>query len=90
MPPPPPPSPLLDRIPELATEVNVLLGLTQEFASFTKYYQDQFVNIYENVLKPEARVRSYTVDLVNIIIQTSSETLRKSLRKDECRKSRIS
>jgi len=32
--------------------------LSKEFASFTKYYQDQFVNIYENVLKPEARVIS--------------------------------
>ena len=28
----------------------------QEFATYTKYYQDQFVNIYEQVLKPEARV----------------------------------
>ena len=28
----------------------------QEFATYTKYYQDQFVNIYEHVLKPEARV----------------------------------
>lgn len=32
--------------------------LSKEFAQFTKYYQDQFVNIYENTLKPEARVVS--------------------------------
>merc|ERR1719334_1511778 len=32
--------------------------LNKEFAMFTKYYQDQFVNIYEGVLKPEARVIS--------------------------------
>ena len=30
--------------------------LSDEFARFTKYYQDQFVNIYEEVLKPEAMV----------------------------------
>ncbi len=29
--------------------------LSREFAIFTKYYQDQFVNIREGVLKPEAR-----------------------------------
>jgi len=32
--------------------------LSREFAMFTKYYQDQFVNIYEAVLKPEAMVTS--------------------------------
>jgi len=32
--------------------------LSEEFAMFTKYYQDQFVNIYESVLKPEKRVVS--------------------------------
>jgi len=32
--------------------------LSAEFARFTKYYQDQFVNIYEEVLKPEAMVTS--------------------------------
>ena len=30
--------------------------LNKEFAQFTKYYQDQFVNIYEGVLKPDAMV----------------------------------
>jgi hypothetical protein len=30
--------------------------LSKEFAVYTKYYQDQFINIYEGVLKPEARV----------------------------------
>ena len=30
--------------------------LSKEFAMFSKYYQDQFVNIYENVLKPESIV----------------------------------
>ena len=30
-------------------------SLSREFAIFTKYYQDQFVNIREGVLKPEAR-----------------------------------
>ncbi len=29
--------------------------LSREFAMFTKYYQDGFVNIREDVLKPEAR-----------------------------------
>jgi len=33
-------------------------SLSREFAIFTKYYQDQFVNIREGVLKPEARVIS--------------------------------
>lgn len=33
-------------------------SLSREFAIFTKYYQDQFVNIREGVLKPEARVVS--------------------------------
>ena len=32
--------------------------LSREFAVFTKYYQDQFINIREGVLKPEARVIS--------------------------------
>ena len=32
----------------------------KEFAQFTKYYQDQFVNIYENTLKPEARVSKHS------------------------------
>jgi len=32
--------------------------LSKEFAMFSKYYQDQFVNIYENVLKPESIVIS--------------------------------
>jgi len=32
--------------------------LNKEFAVFTKYYQDQFINIYEGVIKPEARVIS--------------------------------
>jgi len=32
--------------------------LSKEFAIFTKYYQDQFVNIYEQVLKPQSRVVS--------------------------------
>lgn len=32
--------------------------LSREFAIFTKYYQDQFINIREGVLKPEARVIS--------------------------------
>jgi len=32
--------------------------LSEEFALFTKYYQDQFVNIYEGVLRPEKRVIS--------------------------------
>lgn len=27
--------------------------LNKEFAMFSKYYQDQFVNIYEEVLRPE-------------------------------------
>ena len=27
--------------------------LSKEFAMFSKYYQDQFINIYEDVLKPE-------------------------------------
>ena len=31
--------------------------LSAEFARFTKYYQDQFINIYEEVLKPEAMVQ---------------------------------
>ena len=30
-------------------------SLNMEFALFTKYYQDQFINIREGVLKPEAR-----------------------------------
>jgi len=29
--------------------------LSREFAVFTKYYQDQFVNIREGVLRPAAR-----------------------------------
>jgi hypothetical protein len=29
--------------------------LNMEFALFTKYYQDQFINIREGVLKPSAR-----------------------------------
>ena len=29
--------------------------LSQEFAMYSKFYQDQFRNIYENVLRPEAR-----------------------------------
>ena len=29
--------------------------LNMEFALFTKYYQDQFINIREGVLKPESR-----------------------------------
>jgi hypothetical protein len=29
--------------------------LSREFAIFSKYYQDTFVNIREGVLKPEAR-----------------------------------
>ena len=29
--------------------------LSREFAIFTKFYQDSFVNIREGVLKPEAR-----------------------------------
>lgn len=33
-------------------------SLSREFAIFTKYYQDQFVNIREGVLKPSARVIS--------------------------------
>jgi len=33
-------------------------SLSREFAIFSKYYQDQFVNIREGVLKPEARVIS--------------------------------
>jgi len=32
--------------------------LSQEFAMYSKFYQDQFRNIYENVLRPEARVIS--------------------------------
>ncbi len=32
--------------------------LSREFAVFTKYYQDQFINIREGVLRPEARVIS--------------------------------
>lgn len=32
--------------------------LNMEFALFTKYYQDQFINIREGVLKPSARVVS--------------------------------
>jgi len=32
--------------------------LNPEFARFTKYYQDQFVNIYKEVLEPSARVIS--------------------------------
>jgi len=32
--------------------------LSREFAMFTKYYQDQFINIYEEVLKPEKIVIS--------------------------------
>jgi hypothetical protein len=39
--------------------------LSKEFAEFTKYYQDQFVNIYEGVLKPEARVRPKLKKLKN-------------------------
>ena len=33
-------------------------SLSREFSIFTKYYQDQFVNIREGVLKPSARVVS--------------------------------
>lgn len=32
--------------------------LSKEFAMFSKYYQDQFINIYEDVLKPEKIVIS--------------------------------
>ena len=33
---------------------------------FSKYYQDQFVNIYENVLKPESIVScSVCIDLTS-------------------------
>ena len=38
-------------------------SLSREFAIFTKYYQDQFVNIREGVLKPEARGK-----IINIIV----------------------
>ena len=34
------------------------VSLSREFAIFTKYYQDTFVNIREGVLKPSARVIS--------------------------------
>ena len=29
--------------------------LSREFAAFTKFYQDEYINIREGVLKPEAR-----------------------------------
>ena len=40
-------------------------SLNMEFALFTKYYQDQFINIREGVLKPEARGNKYQGALNN-------------------------
>ena len=34
-------------------------SLNMEAALFTKYYQDQFINIREGVLKPSARGKKY-------------------------------
>ena len=47
--------------------------LNMEFALFTKYYQDQFINIREGVLKPSARGRFVSIHIYpsyayNIII----------------------
>ncbi|TRY73653.1 hypothetical protein TCAL_08799 [Tigriopus californicus] len=42
----------------LECQYDYSVTLSREFAIFTKYYQDQFINIREGVLKPEARVIS--------------------------------
>ena len=34
--------------------------LSREFAMFSKYYQDGFVNIYEQVIKPGVRSESFS------------------------------
>ena len=43
-------------------------SLSREFAIFTKYYQDQFVNIREGVLKPEARGSNLDPNIFKIIM----------------------
>ena len=43
-------------------------SLSREFAIFTKYYQDQFVNIREGVLKPEARGSNFDPNIFIIIM----------------------
>ena len=43
-------------------------SLSREFAIFTKYYQDQFVNIREGVLKPEARGKIINVTVYCVVI----------------------
>ena len=37
--------------------------LNMEFALFTKYYQDQFINIREGVLKPSARGKYVSIHI---------------------------
>ena len=44
------------------------ITLNKEFAQFTKYYQDQFVNIYEGVLKPDAMVTNSKSMLATLYI----------------------
>lgn len=43
-------------------------SLSREFAIFTKYYQDQFVNIREGVLKPEARGKIINITVYCVVI----------------------
>eukprot|EP00095_Tigriopus_kingsejongensis_P008816 maker-scaffold1015_size70757-snap-gene-0.10 protein:Tk08816 transcript:maker-scaffold1015_size70757-snap-gene-0.10-mRNA-1 annotation:"hypothetical protein DAPPUDRAFT_305821" len=42
----------------LECQYDYAVTLSREFAIFSKYYQDQFINIREGVLKPDARVMS--------------------------------
>ena len=42
--------------------------LSREFAIFTKYYQDQFVNIREGVLKPSARGTDFQLNFIRKLI----------------------
>ena len=49
-------------------------SLSREFAIFTKYYQDQFVNIREGVLKPEARGKIINITVYCVVICISMNT----------------
>lgn len=46
--------------------------LSREFAIFTKYYQDQFINIREGVLKPEARGECKQLNSISLFVKVIS------------------
>ena len=50
-------------------------SLSREFAQYSKYYQDQFINIYEGVLRPDKIVRFlFITGVIKMCLKTDSDT----------------